>query len=596
MAKDPREPSDSSGSDRGTGRPTHNRRDSSHRTDRAGRFELFYRDGWAYLIVNGPNQSGIPVYPEEIESRMKMLGIPRVSYRRLQDLIEAASGEPEPLVEWPEGSRLASQISVVIPEDEMSAWVTVRPPRKGAAPPTAEEIASALQDRGVTYGIDRDAIDLLLQKREYEKPVPVAQGTEPVHAKGRRIEYHFMTDRGKPYLVMEFDRINLKELNFIDNREQGDLLATLLPPVVAQEGRTVTGKQLPAESAPPDEAIPAGQNTRFNEDRTELYAAIKGNVRFKSGRIIVEPVVTVRNVDYETGNIHFDGSVVVEGGVADGFTIRASGDIQVGMRVGKATLEAGGNMLLKGGINGNQDGTVHCGENFFAKYVESATIRCDGNAFVEEAILRSQLTANGHCVLNGHRAECIASEIIIGGSFWCKKLGNHLEAPTNVTLGVEPDLVLEYRKARTQLEEKQDQLNATEQKLTQIETAIEEGKEDPRLQQAQSQLRSTADTVTAELAQLRNRLPQLRDRLRATRRTMVVVEETMFKGATITFGALEYRAPENGTRATIFRPGKERVDEFGFNRRERPSLNFDELEEPDGAEHKRANAGESEID
>lgn len=550
--------------------------------DRKDRFELFYRDGWAYLTVHGAAGHGTPVYPEEVESRMKLLGIPRVSYRRLQEIIEEESGTPQALVEWPDGSRLAGVIAVDVPQDEMTAWITINAPRKGAAPPTEQDVLRELNRHGVVYGIDHAAIESVLARGAYGTPSPVAQGAEPVHAKGREIEYHFMVERGKPYLVMAFDRINLKELNFIDNKEEGDLLARLLPRVSGRDGYTVTGRKLPAESGEQDQTIPAGRNTRFNDDRSELYAAEKGNARFMSGDIIVEPVVTVNNVDYETGNIHFDGSVVVEGAVADGFTIRASGDIQVGKRVGKAELEAGGNMLLKGGMNGNGRGVARCGGNFFSRYVESAHVECAGNAFVEEAILRSSLTVTGHCVLNGHRAECIASALVVGGSFWCKKLGNHLEAHTHVALGVEPTLVWEYRRSKQQLEEKQDLLNSTEQQLSQIETAMKDGKQDSRLSQAQAQLRSRAAELTQELKQLRHRMPELREELQATRRTMVVVEETMFTGAVISFGELEYRAPENGTRKTIFRPGKGQVYETGFNRHDPPALTFDVADETEG--------------
>ena len=34
--------------------------------------------------------------------------------------------------------------------------------------------------------------------------------------KAHRILYHFNLNRGKPCLEMDFDRINLKELNFIE--------------------------------------------------------------------------------------------------------------------------------------------------------------------------------------------------------------------------------------------------------------------------------------------------------------------------------------------------------------------------------------------
>ena len=75
-----------------------------------GKFELFYRKGWAHLAVYPPEGKGKPVYFDEIEGRMRMLGVPKVSSKRLRELIDSADGTAAPLVEWPEGKRLASLI------------------------------------------------------------------------------------------------------------------------------------------------------------------------------------------------------------------------------------------------------------------------------------------------------------------------------------------------------------------------------------------------------------------------------------------------------------------------------------------------------
>jgi uncharacterized protein (DUF342 family) len=39
--------------------------------------------------------------------------------------------------------------------------------------------------------------------------------------------------------------------------------------------------------------IPAGENTRFNADRSELYAVCDGNARFRDGLVVVEPIIEV---------------------------------------------------------------------------------------------------------------------------------------------------------------------------------------------------------------------------------------------------------------------------------------------------------------
>ncbi len=545
-----------------------------------GTFSLFYRDGWAYLCVNPPAESGKPVYPEEIENRMRILEVPKVRRRTLEEIIDAGEGVPVPLVEWPAGKHLAASFKVEIAEDEMTAWVTVYPPKKGGEPPTRGEIMRELQTAGVVHGIDEVAVGALLAEGQYRVPVAIAFGTPPTHGASRTIRYHFNTNRGKPYLEMEFGRINLKELNFIEHCREDDLLAELLAPVSPVDGTTVTGRVLPAESDTREVHLNAGANTRLSPDRTQLHAAADGNVRLdERGRVVVEPVVKVRNVNYETGNIYFDGSVIVEGHVADGFVVESGGDIQVGKGVGKARLKSARNILLKTGMNGNTEGELDCGGDLFARYLESCSVVCHGNALIEEAIMHSRLTVWKHCVLNGRRSEIIAGSLIVGGSLWCKKLGNFNEARTRVALGVPPEVLLDYRDAKHTLEAKQDELSAAEDNLEKLRRALREGHDDERVTQTVQQLEAAIPELAAELAKLRHSVPELREKLRASRDSMLVVEDTIFRGAVITFGNLEYHVPEKGARKTTLRPGERGLVESGFDIRNKPVLRFEEHKE-----------------
>ncbi len=541
---------------------------------KSGKFDLFYRKGWACLRVFPPAHGGRQVYSEDVENRMKLLGIPRVSARTIRDIIDAATGQAVPLVEWPQGQLLEAAISVDIAEDEMTAYLTIQPPKKGAEPPTLQDIEQQLNNAGVVYGIDRQALKRILAGALYGKPVPVAAGIEPVFGRAHRIQYHFNTNRGKPYLEMDFGRINLKELNFIENCTAEDLLAELIPPVTAVDGRKVTGEVIPADTDSEIVTLHPGANTVLSEDGSRLYAACDGNVRLSNGAVLVEPVIVLKNVDYETGNIHFDGSVVIEGGIADGFAVEAGGDLQVANSVGRATLQAGGSILLKSGINGNGKGVISCGGDLFARYIESCSITCSGNIFAEEVIMHSQLNVSGHCVLNGKRAEVIASELIIGCSFWCKKLGNFNEAATRVCVGIAPGILLELRAVTAEIEQAQIERDSIELKLEQLvkHPAASQGEE--RLEHAIAQLQESLAELGIKLSGLRIRQGSLREKMKASRESLVVVEDTLFKGSTVFFADLEYRPPEAGIRKIILRAVENHILEHAFNPTDRPKLNF----------------------
>ncbi|TVR72759.1 MAG: DUF342 domain-containing protein [Spirochaetaceae bacterium] len=539
-----------------------------------GTFRLFYRRGWAWLAVSPPAPGGRPVYPEEVENRMRLLQVPRVSTREIQRRIEDADDTPSRLVEWPDGERLASSISVTVADDRMSASMVVEAPRKGAAPPELEDLLEALEEEGVTFGVDRQELTALLRGRKYDRERTVARGRDPVFGSASRVQYHFNTDRGRPWMEMDFGRINLRELNFIAHCREGDLLAELLPPVQPVDGMTVKGERIPAARDAVTVRLKGGENTRLESDGTRLFATADGNARIREGAVIVEPLVVVPAVNYETGNIRFEGSVVVEGGVADGFVLEAGGDIEVRKGVGRAVLRAGGSVLLKTGMTGAEEGSIECGGDLLARYLESCTVTSRSNVLVEEAIMHSRVTVWNHCVLSGRRAEFIGGELIAGGSLWCRKLGNFSEVRTRVSLGVDPNRMLAYRSARGNLETSRTELDRTEQQLDQCEQAIRDGHGGEKVRLARDQLRTQAERINAEIGSLNGTVRTLRDQLEASRRSILVVEDEMFHGVTVAFGMREYRAPERGARKTVLRVRESGLEESGLDPQNRPVLDF----------------------
>lgn len=541
-----------------------------------GHFDLQYKAGWAWLTVHRPGEHGRPVYYEDVRNRMKLLGVPNVSFDTVSEIIDEASGVPQPIVKWPDGERLASRISVQVSDDGIRAWVLVTHPKKGAAPPSVEDVTGELTRQGITYGIEEQAIKRLLRDGRFDQWVEVACGLEPVHARSAEITYHFNPTRGKPYLELEFGRIDLKELNFIENKEAGDLLAELVEAVEPKDGRTVRNAVVPARTETQSVELRGGANTESNADGTAVYATAAGNVRLRDGAVVVEPVVTVDNVSYETGHIRHDGSVVVENHVADGFIVEATGDIQVGKGVGKATLKAGGNVLLKTGINGNGAGWIECDGNVFTRYVESSSVQCGGHLFVQEAIMHSRVAAWRHCVLNGRRSEIIASNMIVGGSLWCKQIGSVAEGSVYISIGIPPNVLSEFRATKSKLEDAQNRLEQVQQQLRPLENRLGEGGSGPsKLIQARDQLRNSAAELMPQVSQFRHDMNEIRKRLTTMPGSMLVAENSMYRGVVVAFGTKEYRVSENGVSGTVLRrPGID-IKEEGFNPADPPEIRFE---------------------
>lgn len=541
-------------------------------TSESKRFSVYYRKGWIYLELPESMDKNSEIYPDEIQNRMRLLGMPRIDTLKLSELIPEARNQAVRIAEWPEGAALCSEIEVILSKDEMLADIIIHPPQKGAADPLAEDIEEALHKSGVSHGLEADRIQRACRDRMYNERFTAARGSHPIFGSGHQIIYHFNTDRGTPYKEMEFGRINLKELNFIEMVHSGDVLAELSPPVQAIDGYTVTGTKIPAETDNETIQLKAGSFCSVNDEVTQIIAENDGNVLLRDGAVCVEPVISVKNVDYSTGNIHFEGSVLIEGHVADGFEVNAEGDIQISKGVGRASLRAGRNVVLQSGMNGNGNGSIDCGGDLYAKYLESCEIRASGNLFLEEAIIHSSIIVRGHCLLNGRRAEIIGGELIIGGSCWCRKLGNINEQPSNLSIGTTPEIVHEYRELKNRFNLQSALLDQQQIKLTQVEKALSEGLSHEKLLIAQTQLTEHIAELQQETLQIENSLPGLKDKLEAQKNCMLVVEDSIFPGVTVCFGRHEYRAPATGARKTILEFKRDRIVESGFDVRNKPQL------------------------
>jgi len=504
-------------------------------------FSLRYQNGRAVLIVSPEDRRTRQIYADDVSARMKILGIPPISARKLREIIARGSGEPEDLGDWPAGAQLSARVIVTISEDKMKAEVMIEPPRPGGAPADRKMIDYALSENAVIKGINEEAVHALLRPGYNGHSRIVAWGEVPVKGRRERFKCLFVTDRGKPWKELNSGRIDLKELNFIQNRNAGDILAEYIPEESSSDGYDVFGNITEAEE--PDEEILYKAGDGVIEAGDGLIAEIDGNVRLSGDEITVEPTVSVKDVNYSTGNIDFDGSVSVEGTVADGFTVRASGDVQVGKTVGRGKLHAGRNLVLIAGFAGD---------------LEGAKVEVDGDLIVTEAVLHSELEVGGNLILSEGRGEITGGTAMIAGGISCKRIGNVYAGSTRIFAGCPPEKLNDYftlggllKKLREEMDELELQAGYlksrrgnTEQELENLEKGITVHKK--RLQEGASELK------------------EMRDNLKAADGTVIAVEDRLYPGVSISFGLEDFHLGDKGLERVLLRYKNGRIDVHGL--------------------------------
>lgn len=530
-------------------------------------FSLRYMDGQAVLIILPEHKRPRPVYADDITARMKILGIPQVSARLIRDIIEKESGNPEPLIEWPAGAQLGARVSVTVDDDGMEAEALVEAPRPGGAPLDMKMISTALSVRGVVRGIDKTALKSLFRQEYSGRKVVVARGETAVKGRSSHTECLFVTKRGKPWLELSGGRINLKELNFIQNRKTGELLARHIPAVPPVDGYDVFGNVLEAEPVEPEILLKPGEGVVETENGLE--AEIDGNVRLVDGEVCVEPTINVKNVDYSTGNIDFDGSVAVEGTVADGFKVRATGDIQVGKTIGRGHLEAERNLVLSAGLVGDGEGSCKVGGNLYTKFLEGAVAEVKGDLIVTEAVLHSDIEVDGNVILFEGRGEITGGIAAVGGSVSCKRIGNIYSGVTRIFAGCSPGKLNTYHKLGKELKALREEADDLDRQLDYIKS---KGGADPR------EIAGLEKGITVRMNRMKEgaqEIKQLRTDLEAASGTVIAAQDRIYPGVSLSFGLEEFPLGDKGLERVRLQRENGRTVIHGLKPGEEISLSSD---------------------
>ena len=228
--------------------------------------------------------------------------------------------------------------------------------------------------------------------------------------------------------------------------EEGSEIARLMPPTEGADGRDLMGNRVSARAGRPLE-VKAGSNVRAEDGVrgvTHFYAETDGAIKSIPGEIaVVDTLVIDSDVGFDTGNLKFNGEIVIKGPVGQGFTVEATGNVLVfGSIDAGATMVAGGNVVIGHGIGGRRTRVVARGE-VRVGYIEEARVRAGGDILIGSHSAQAILHADG--VIGGKRGEGPKSGGISGGEVWglagiqMQVAGSNAHNMTNLTAGMDPE-------------------------------------------------------------------------------------------------------------------------------------------------------------
>lgn len=403
-----------------------------------GRFEMKTIDQETFLYIYPPSGLGNFVSADEIAFTLQRKQFDNINMEKLQTFTTKRELSIINVNTLISDSPMDGQVIVEISKDLMSAVVTLLPPEGGRGL-TAEEVIEKLNKNHVIFGIDENKIrEILRQERYYQKHI-VAVGTAPIHGTDGKINYLFNLDAKIKPEILEDGKVDFKELNLIQNVKKGDVVAERIMHTEGTDGMTVIGRPLKAKSGKPIN-FKKGKNIVESPDGLQLIAEEDGQVKLVDDKVSVLQVFEVAgNVDNATGNISFNGRVIVKGNVATGFKIECDGDIEVSGVVEGATLIAEGNIILHKGIQGNHSGKLISKQDIVARYMENCYAKAAGN-ILADAVMHCNLESKNKIIVSGKRGLIVGGVVRANSEIAAKYIGSTMATSTKIEVGIDPEL------------------------------------------------------------------------------------------------------------------------------------------------------------
>jgi uncharacterized protein (DUF342 family) len=218
-----------------------------------------------------------------------------------------------------------------------------------------------------------------------------------------------------------------------------------------------------------DPVFIAGNGTRTNDDGLEIYATLDGQPHADAmGNITVNPELVIKgDVDFETGNIDFNGNIIVNGIIKAGFTIK--GISLTAQEIEGAEIELSGDLYISDGIT---EAKIHSVGNVHAKFINHSMVAGFGDLIIQREIIDSQIMISGACQNPG--GHIIASKIIAKCGIEAGNIGTTASKPAVLKVGVDEHIKILTQTIQDRLEKSLARLQEVKEKIKLIETQDQE--------------------------------------------------------------------------------------------------------------------------
>ncbi len=431
--------------------------------------------------------------------------------------------------------KIGENILIEISRDGMKAYMTMFS-EEDSDEKSQENIDTIINNikKIINYGLKENIVKTMIENKIYDQKICIAEGKPPKPEKDGYIKMYFNKNKKLSPKINKDGSVDYKNLDLIDNVEKGDVLAEIFLPKGGEIGFSVTGEEIPFKKG----KIPIlkqGKNVEVTDDGMKFSAVKDGMVKLLNKKISVLDILEVPAVDNSTGNVDFNGSVIVKGDIVNGFQLRGDGDIEVNGVVEGAVIESNGDILIRQGIQGYSKAKIYAKGKLTTQFIENSSVEAE-DAIIADAIMHSDLKSHDSINAIGKRGLIVGGICRAKNEINAKTVGSNMATSTILEVGVDPSIKLKYEVLKENIESSKGNIEKVKKTIELLENMMKTKNLDETKKQLYKKLILTRDTIQTQLIKLNKEFFIIENQIKNLSSGKVRVEGIVHPGVKIIIG------------------------------------------------------------
>ena len=382
-------------------------------------------------------------------------------------------------------------LDVVVAKDKMTAYAEITNPYGGKHIALAD-IKARCDELGLKFGLLPKAM-LALLSTCHKSPagksfrVNIAKGIPVVDGKDATFEKCITTDnhrKPKPKLL-DNGKVDMHDLGKNITVDAGTVLMKKTPATQGTPGKTVTGEIIQQKQGIDHEFV-IGKNVQVSPNNPLYLIANAHGIPIDDDDFIrVDDILVLNKIDVKSGNVDYNGSVVITGDIQEGMKVKVTGDLTVMGLIESADITCGGDLTVKMPIIGHQHKDndsefsciINCKGNLEGTIAQYAHLTVGKDIIMNNQLIHCYAHANGSVMVHNEaftRGSIIGGTTNANGSVLTTIVGASAGNKTSINLlGEYKDFSVNKKKYTHELQQTHDALDKVKQAESKADSMLD---------------------------------------------------------------------------------------------------------------------------